>query len=914
MGDYGKTLQLPKTGFPMKANLPTREPERLKAWGKPDLYQEIRKHRADQKKFVLHDGPPYANGEIHMGHVLNKTLKDIVVRTQAMHGNDVPFVPGWDCHGLPIEHALLKEMGKRKEQVERVAFRKAARKYAEKYIDIQRESFKRLGILAEWEKPYLTMDYDYQATIADAFLELFEKGFIERRLKPVPWCWECETALADAELEYENKTSDSITVKFPVESDGRPTSVLVWTTTPWTLPANVGLAFHPKLTYVRVEVGQEDFILAQDLLEALGQKLGFENPKVAEKLSGKQVASLSIRHPFLDRASKGLLADFVSSEEGTGVVHIAPGHGEEDYQAGHLQNKLDVLSPVDAKGEFTEEFAPCKGEQVFKANAKIVQILKKQKTLVGAPTPYEHSYPHCWRCKQPIIFRATRQWFLKVDHQDLRDKALKAVQKAIQFHPSWGVSRIKAMLETRPDWCLSRQRYWGVPIPIVNCESCGQVARDEQFRAKVVELFKAQGADSWFEEPVESFLKASPTCCQTPKLVKEEDIIDVWFDSGVSHRAVLASGEARGLKFPADLYLEGSDQHRGWFQTSLLASIGLNGTSPFESVLTHGFVVDGEGRKMSKSLGNVIDPKEVLKKYGADILRLWVASCDYAEDVRVSNEILEQTSETYRKIRNTFRFLLGNLADFDPKKDQVDVPALLPVDQWALWRTGQLVKEVTAAFEAYEFHRAIKAVSQFCIVDLSNFYLDILKDRLYTYAANDPARRSAQTVLHAMTHALLKCTAPVLVFTAEEAWENFSFGKEASSVHLSDWPDPKMFSVSIDEKQWAAFFKLRETTLKALEEKRTSGTIGNSLEGSLTLTFQDRALEPLKEFFSELLVVSVAEGILSKGKGPEVGVEVRRAQGEKCQRCWRYPGDVGSDSKHPGICQRCVRAVEAVDA
>jgi len=927
MGDYRTTLNLPKTDFPMRASLPAREPERLARWEQSGLYRQIRERRRGAQRFILHDGPPYANGEIHMGHALNKTLKDIIVRYKTMRGYDAPYVPGWDCHGLPIEHQLLKEMGKRKEEVSRETVRQAARAYAEKYVGLQREGFQRLGILGDWANPYLTMDHRYQAAIAECFLILFERGFIERRLKPVPWCAECETALAEAELEYEEKISDSIYVTFQVDPKdvqkrwpelakrrGASVFAVVWTTTPWTLPANVGLAFHPGLTYCVVDVQRhEHYLVAKDRLEALRQRFGWgDAARIVTQCLGDDLEGLEAQHPFLPRRVKGVLADFVSSTEGTGVVHIAPGHGEEDYQVGHLGYGLKIVSPVDHRGRFTKEFDRCFGQHVFASNRELISLMKRDGMLLGDPEPYRHSYPHCWRCKQPVIFRATQQWFLGVDHQELRRRLLDDIQRAIHFIPAWGKNRLSAMVESRPDWCLSRQRYWGVPIPIISCAACGKVYAQE-LQDRIVRLFREQGADVWFERPAEALLGMPPRCCGAPKLQKEEDIIDVWFDSGASHHAVLVPRQDADLAFPADLYLEGSDQHRGWFQTSLIVAKGVYGGPPFRGVLTHGFVVDGDGRKMSKSLGNVIAPQDVLKTYGADILRLWVASCDYADDVRLSPGILDQTAELYRKVRNTLRYLLGNLADFDRKHHEVAPERLVPVDRWAITRAVSVVAEVTDAYEAYEFHRAVRVIAQFCIVDLSNFYLDVLKDRLYTWPANALERRSAQTALHAVFEALVKLIAPLMPYTADEAWEAAGM-TDVPSVHLSVWPEgsAERWRSLADEKAWTSFFTIRDVVLKALEVQRAAGTIGDPAEAAVTVTIHEPSLwasvQPLLPWMAELLLVSAAH--VTEGRGDGLArAEVRHAPGTKCQRCWRYTTDVGRSEAHPTLCARCVDAL-----
>lgn len=924
---YKETLNLPQTSFPMKGDLPRREPEMLKRWEEEGLYRRIRKIFSGRRKFILHDGPPYANGPIHMGHALNKVLKDIIVKYKTMNGFDTPYVPGWDCHGLPIEYSLLKEMGKRKEEVPQLEFRKKARAYAEKYVNIQREEFKRLGVFGDWENPYLTMSYEYQAVIAESFLTLFEKGFIEQRHKPVPWCFECETALADAELEYENKTSDSVYVCFPLEEkvQGRSAAVLIWTTTPWTLPANVGIAFHPDLCYVVADTEQGTFVFAEARQESLCEKLRWRKLEIVKDFRGSEIPLQEARHPFLERKTRRIFADFVSRTEGTGVVHIAPGHGEEDYQIGHLKENLPILSPVDEKGRFTKEFSPCEGMNVFKANARIIELLKEKNSLLHQEK-YEHSYPHCWRCKNPIIFRATPQWFLKVDHNLLRREALDQIHKRVHFFPASGRNRIASMVEIRPDWCLSRQRYWGVPIPLLRCHSCNKIFASE-IKKKVVEIFQKGGADAWFLNSVQDFFDQKPPCCPHPDLRKENDILDVWFDSGVSHQAVLKKNSE--LRYPADLYLEGSDQHRGWFQVTLLTGVALDGHPPFESVLTHGFVVDGEGRKMSKSLGNVISPQEVMKDYGADVLRLWVAASDYEEDVRLSRQILSQLVESYRKIRNTFRYLLGNLSDFSYQKDRLAFEKMESLDQWALGRCHKLVKEVTEHYERFEFHSVYRKIYEFCTIYLSNFYFDVLKDRLYTARRDGAKRRSAQTALFYILRNLVKILAPLLPFTTEEVWRSLVIEEGVGSVHESDWP--REYSRFIDEvafRDWEDFLSIRDPINRELEKKRQAKVIGSSLEAKMEIATED---EGLRSYFERLqknlafgLVVSQAnlvpkaEGdgwssistvLPSDGKTRSFKIRVSEAEGEKCVRCWNYSPTVGVHRKHPALCEKCIEAV-----
>ncbi|MFA5160186.1 MAG: isoleucine--tRNA ligase, partial [Candidatus Omnitrophota bacterium] len=853
----------------MKANLAQREPEMLKNWETEGVYSAIRAKSAGKPKYVLHDGPPYANGHIHIGHALNKVLKDLIVKYQTMRGHDALYVPGWDCHGLPIEHACLKEMGKRKEEVDRVEFRKQARKYAEKFIAIQREEFKRLGIFGEWEKPYLTMNYEYQTVIAASFLKLYEDGFIEQRLKPVPWCYDCETALADAELEYvEDYKSKSVYVMFPA-MNSKDVHYLVWTTTPWTLPANVGLALHPDLEYITVETEKGKLIFARKLLETLREKLGFKQVKEIGIKKGKDFSGAEAKHPFLNRISKIITADYVSSEDGTGIVHIAPGHGEDDYKFGHLHNDLPILSPVDSRGRFTEEYSDHKGKHVFKANPEITEILHKNGLLLKEED-HSHSYPHCWRCKKPIIFRATTQWFMKIDHKDLRKRMQGAIGKDIQFIPDWGKNRIGAMVETRPEWCLSRQRLWGVPIPVIRCKNCTGVHFVKESRAKILEFFKKEGTDAWFARPAADFVPAGTKCpkCGKSEFEKETDIIDVWFDSGVSHQAVLK--QYPGLQYPADLYLEGSDQHRGWFQSALTTSMALENKSPFKSVLTHGFVMDGQGKKMSKSAGNVVTPQHVMKEFGADVLRLWVTSCDYQFDVRLSDEILKQLVDTYRKIRNTFRYFLSNLYDFDPAKHRVPYEKLHPLDRWAMAKTDHLVAAVTDLYEHFEFHEIYREVYDFCVVDLSAYYLDILKDTLYTAAPDSWLRRSAQTAFFYILSRLVKIVAPILPFTADEVWKSYKLEENVTTVHASAWPVSSGVKTGNDFRDWEHLREVRNAITPFLEKKRETKEIGAGLEAKVIFTAEDpESAEILHRYEKELARVFVVSQVALETKTVE---------------------------------------------
>lgn len=906
--DYKDTLNLPKTDFPMKGNLPVREPQILAEWEKEGIYGKIRGKLKDAPKYVLHDGPPYANGNIHIGHALNKTLKDIVVKYKTMQGFDSPYVPGWDCHGMPIEHQLFKEMKKTKHDVDQVKFRKKAFDFAMKFMQIQKEEFKRLGIFGDWDNPYLTLRPEYEKEVAASFNKLAREGFIYHGLKPINWCARCETALAEAEVEYEDHLSPSIYVKFIYDSG----TFIVWTTTPWTLISNVAIALHPELTYVEFKTKDGDvFIFAEDLLDNLTSKLGLQG-RVINKKKGSKFENIAAEHPFLKRTSKVILADFVSNEEGTGCVHIAPGHGQEDYAAG-LKYNLPVIMPVDDKGKFTKSgFSDYEmpdflvNKNVFDANEVIVEILKDKKKLLLAEEA-KHSYPHCWRCKQPLLFRATKQWFMGVDKNNLRSKTLDEIKK-IEWVPAIGEKRISSMVELRPDWCLSRQRYWGVPIPILYCSSCSREIIDEKVMKMIEDIFEKEGSDSWFIKDASNFVPEGFLCpeCGANKFEKEKDILDVWFESGASHQGVLKIRD--DLSFPADLYLEGSDQHRGWFQTSLLIGMGVAGKAPFKNVLTHGFVVDGEGKKMSKSAGNVIAPQEIISEKGADVLRLWASSSSYFDDVRISSEILQRTVEAYRKFRNTAKFLLGNVSDFDPDKDSVESKDMLEIDRWALSRLNSTLKDVTGGFERFAYHEVTAFLYKFCIVDLSSFYLDILKDRLYTFARGSKERRSAQTALFKILDVLVRGLAPLIPFTAEEIWRYF---KKEGSVHLSDWPKVDEGAIDLDlENSWSRLIQLRNEALKALEEKRISKAIGSSLEAKIILYIKDdleyNSLTLHLKDLPALFIVSQVE----IRKADKKAIEVVKAEGKKCSRCWNWTTFVGRDKRHPMLCERCVNVVE----
>ena len=932
--EHKKTLNLPKTNFPMKANLSQREPQFLEKWKKTDIYELIRKKQAGKQKFVLHDGPPYANGTIHMGHVLNKVLKDIVVKYKTMRGYDAPYIPGWDCHGLPIEYQLLKELGKSKHDLDKVEFRKQARRYAGKYVKIQGKEFQRLGVFGDWGKPYLTMVPAYAATVIGCFEQLYNKGYIYRGLKPILWCPHCETALAEAEVEYDNHVSPSIFVKFKVKN-GLPeaavnlknVSMVIWTTTPWTLPANLAVAIRPEYTYsfVQQDNSEEILVIAKQLVQGVMETVGTNDFKRLLDISGKELEKTITQHPFIDRESPIVFSEHVTLEHGTGCVHTAPGHGEEDFEVG-LHYGLPIYAPVTEKGAFIKDVEHFGGLNVFKANPLITEYMKKNGSLLHAHK-LEHPYPHCWRCKQPIIYRATKQWFLGVDRHDLRQQVLESI-KHTNWIPAIGEKRINSMVMARPDWCLSRQRLWGVPIPVFYCNDCDTELVTTEIIDYVKDLVEKEGSDIWFQRKANELLPPGTKCpkCGKHEFSKEEDILDVWFDSGTSHQAVLHTRS--DLVWPADLYLEGSDQHRGWFQTSLLTAVSLEGKAPYKTVLTHGFVVDGDGRKMSKSLGNVIAPQDILPKYGADILRLWVASIDYKGDLPISPEILSQLADSYRKLRNTFRFLLSNLYDFNPNKDSVASDKMLELDRWIVGRTHRLLQRVTAAYDKYQFHEVYHSIYNFCVVELSAFYLDILKDRLYTSIPDSLERRSAQTALTEILRILLRLVAPVLPFTAEEIWQYLPEEmKQEESVHLSDWLEPQAENInSILEPVWDQLFNVRAEVLKVLEESRRKGVVGSPLEARVELLLANPELKQFLNVYNSLLpaifIVSqvdvkdyIADSAAAKEALPAgdvwgLYVLVTKAKGDKCVRCWNWSETVGQAKDHPQICERCYKVVK----
>ena len=926
--DYRATLNLPQTKFNMKANLSQKEPLYLKRWENEDLYGQIQESCKDKPLYVLHDGPPYANGHIHLGTAFNKILKDIILKSRRMAGLNAPYIPGWDCHGLPIEHNVDKELGQKKDQISKLSKRGACRKYAQKWIKIQKDEFKRLGVLGDWQEPYLTMNYPYEATIAREFNRFLLSGSVIRNKKPVYWCSTCTTALAEAEVEYFDHTSPSIYVKFQVRDDladidpalaGNRVSVVIWTTTPWTLPANLAVAFHPDFVYAAVAVRGEVWIMAKDLVEPVMKQFGIDEYTVTATFSARGLENRKCRHPFLDRDSLMVLADYVTIEAGTGCVHTAPGHGADDYLTG-LRYGLDVLSPVDSEGRFTAEAGPYAGQQIPGVNRLINDDMQKSGVLIHQ-SDIKHSYPHCWRCKKPVMYRATPQWFISMD-MGIRQRALESIRK-VEWTPAWGMQRILSMVEGRPDWCLSRQRAWGVPITVISCTSCGEVVKDQALVQKIDELFLKEGADAWFKYEAREFLGQGTVCvkCGGGEFTKEEDILDVWFDSGVSHAAVCE--ERPELRSPADLYLEGSDQHRGWFQSSLLTSVGTRDQAPFKGVLTHGYVVDGQGKKMSKSIGNVVAPGEVIEKYGAEILRLWVASEDYRDDVKVSDEILRQISDAYRKIRNTIRYLLGNLSDFDPGKNSVELQELPELDRWALVRFEELRRKIVAAYERYEFHSIYQNLNYFCGMTMSAFYLDILKDRLYTSGTNSHSRRSAQTALFRILDGMIRLMAPILSFTAAETWEHlYNLDPKAplsESVFFADFPAPMPDLMDQEaEARWGRLIALRSEITKALEIARREKIIGHPLEAEVLLLVAGELGDFLTQEWQTLQEISIVSVLTGVEEFPDIGlapffseeikglaIMVRPADGDKCERCWTRSTSVGGNKEHPVICDRC---------
>jgi len=927
--EYKETLNLPKTDFAMKANLARKEPEILAWWDTIDIYGKIRGSSHGRDKYILHDGPPYANGDIHLGTALNKIIKDIVIKSKSMVGFDCPYVPGWDCHGLPIEHQVDRELGAKKATLSQTEKRRLCRDYAERFVDIQRDQFKRLGVFGDWDHPYKTMDHDYEAATVAEMGKLLLGGSVYRGRKPVYWCASCKTALAEAEVEYADHTTPSIFVRFPFVSDisellpnlaGEKISVAIWTTTPWTLPANLAIALHKDFDYVAVKIDDEVLILAKDLCDDCLAAFGYGDRDyyIIEEFNGSLLEGFRCRHPFIDRESELILAPFVTLEAGTGCVHIAPGHGQEDYEIG-LEYGIDVYAPVDDDGKFTDDVDFFAGTFVFDANEDVIRKLQEVGALL-ARFDMEHQYPHCWRCKNPIIFRSTEQWFISMEKSNLRTQALDAIH-GVTWVPAWGRDRIYGMIENRPDWCISRQRLWGVPLTIFFCSTCGREVYSQEIVDHVVALVQDHGTDVWFEKAAADLLPSGTTCphCGGTEFVKEMNILDVWFDSGVSHAAVLENTERwRDLRSPAEMYLEGSDQHRGWFHSSLLESVGTRHRAPYKTVLTHGFVVDGEGKKMSKSLGNVIDPQKMVDIYGAEILRLWVAAEDYTVDIRISDEILKRLVDAYRRIRNTSRFILGNLYDFDPETDMVPSDTMNEFDRWALHRLQGIIDRVRKAYDNFQFHVVYYTLYNFCTVDLSSLYLDVLKDRLYTSRSDSQDRRSAQSALFVIITAMVRLLAPVLSFTAEEIWKSIpDFAGKADSVHVASFPeaDEALIDTELADR-WSTLIALKAEVSKAIEIARGEKIVGHSLDCRVDIavpasmrSLADGYVDELKTLciISQLSIVD--EGTLrnpfESTEYEGVKVAVQKARGGKCERCWNFSETVGMSTEHPALCERC---------
>ncbi|HVW79069.1 MAG TPA: isoleucine--tRNA ligase [Alloacidobacterium sp.] len=924
------TLTLPQTDFPMKANLPQNEPLRLKKWAETKLYDQIRKARQGSPRYLLHDGPPYANGPIHLGHALNKCLKDFIVKSKTMAGFDAPYVPGFDCHGLPIEIKVDEQFGRKKLEMSSVEFLAACRAYAQKYIDLQTSQFVRLGVFGRWEEPYVTMSRQYEARTLEIFYRFFEQGFVYKGLKPVYWCIHDRTALADAEIEYEMHTSPSVYVKYALTSDaaaidpalaGKKVSTIIWTTTPWTLPASLAVAFHPELEYVGLELDGQTYIVADALAASVREACKLQEAKEVARFKGAALERATFQHPFLDRSILGVLADYVTTEQGTGAVHTAPAHGADDFYTGSKYG-LDQTCNVDNAGRLRNGLPEYDGLTVFKANTPIIELLEKRGVLMGRSDIY-HSYPHCWRCHNPVIFRATEQWFIEIDKQmgetTFRKLALDAIRNDIKWDPAWGEDRIANMIETRPDWCISRQRIWGVPIAVFLCNLCHKPLNDAKINQSIVDLFAKDGIAVWHTREAAELLPAGTTCsCGGTDFRKEMDILDVWFDSGASWHAVMDAEPE--IAPPADLYFEGGDQYRGWFHTSLLTSVGVSKDhkSPYTMVGTAGWTLDEQGRAMSKSLGNGVDPVDIANRLGAEIVRLWVASVDFREDVAASENLMQRVADNYRKLRNTFRFLLGNLSGFNPAEHSITYDELLPLDQYMLARTRELVERVCGWYEGFEFHRVYHAVNEFCIVDLSALYLDVLKDRMYTFAPSSKERRSAQTVIYKITDALVRLVAPILSFTADEVWEYLpEDANRVESVHFAQFPkadditpqDTKLLT------DWSRLLEIRDEVLKALEAERKAGKIGKALEAKVSVLASAADYELLYRLESSLKeLFNVSQVAITKTQN---GVEVKPepAEGTKCERCWNYypddsPQRVQPYGPWPKVCGRCANALE----
>ncbi len=929
--DLKKTVNLPKTAFSMKANLPAAEPKMLADWEAAKLYERIRESRAGRAQYVLHDGPPYANGNIHLGTAFDKILKDFIVKSKTMAGFDAPYIPGWDCHGLPIEIKVDSQLGKRKASMSAAEIRAACRAYAAKFVDIHRTEFKRLGVFGRWQDPYLTMSAEYESVIAQAFVDFLHGGYVYKGLKPVHWCIHDRTALAEAEVEYENHSSPTIYVRFKMVSDpaaldpalaGRDVSVLIWTTTPWTIPANLAISFNPKFEYVAVDTPEGITIVAEGLLPQVAETLGWDRTVVA-RFPGSKLEKALFRHPFIERDSLGLLGDHVTLEQGTGAVHTAPGHGQEDFVICQRYG-IPVYCPVDAAGRmFQAEGADGKlpnellGKTVWQANPIVIRLLEENGAL-ASQARFEHSYPHCWRCHNPVIFRATEQWFIGMDREGLRARALEAI-KTVKWFPLWGEERMSNMIAMRPDWCISRQRVWGVPIIVFYCETCGEPFTAKEVLERVIAEFREHTSDIWYSRTAAELMGPGHVCgkCGGTEFRKETDILDVWFDSGSSHLAVLTPENK--LPWPSDIYLEGGDQYRGWFQSSLLIGVGIKNQSPYRECATHGWTLDADGRAMSKSVGNIIEPAEIVGKKGADILRLWVASVDLTEDVRMSEVILDRLSEAYRKLRNTFRWMLGNLGAFDPEKDSLPANSLHGVDVWILVRAGELIDRCLDAYRQYAFHKVYRAVYDFATTELSAVYFDVAKDRLYTAGSNSTARRSAQTALYRLNRTLVRLLAPILSFTAEEVWKHMPAGTAGvASVHLAYFPESRELTEGLSEAQiqqagdWERLVPVRDQVLKALDAAREDKVIGSALEAAVLLRAAGEVYSLLVKHEADLPGWFIVSQVgLHRTNSEELAVTVERARGDKCERCWKFTTDVGSHPEFPTVCAACASVLES---
>jgi isoleucyl-tRNA synthetase len=932
-----KTLNLPKTDFSMKANLPQNEPKWLERWEKMDIYRKIRESRRGAPSYILHDGPPYANGAIHEGHALNKCLKDFVVKSKTMAGFDSPYVPGWDCHGLPIEIKVDEALGRKKLEMPAIKVRWKCREYAEKFLNIQRDQFKRLGILGRWDQPYSTMSKQYESVIVRQLFDFMENGAVYKGLRPVYWCIHDKTALAEAEIEYSNHTSPSVWVRYRLTSDpakidpalaGKKVSTIIWTTTPWTLPASMAVAFHPDLEYVALEHNGELYIVADALAKATIDACKLSGASIAARFPGRQLEHATFAHPFLDRQILGVLANYVTTEQGTGAVHTAPSHGADDFYTG-TKYKLDQRTNVDEAGHLQNGLPEYEGKTVFQANQPIIELLKSRGVLM-AEAKIEHSYPHCWRCHNPVIFRATEQWFISmeapVDGSTLRQRSLDEIKK-VKWIPAWGEERISNMIATRPDWCISRQRVWGVPIAVFFCEGCGKLLESKESHSTVVELFSREGADAWYTKEAKDILPAGTKCpgCSGPAFRKETDIIDVWFESGSSHAAVL--GHEPDLPWPADLYLEGGDQYRGWFHSSLLVAVGTRGHAPYRAVATNGWTLDPQGKATSKSLGNGLDPIEIAKKLGGEIIRLWVASVDFQEDVTVSEDLMKQVAENYRKVRNTFKYLLSNLPDFVPAQNAVKFDDLQPLDKYWLLRTAELSDRVRGYYERFEFHRIYHLVNEFA-VDLSTGFIDVVKDRLYTSAPNSHGRRSAQTATWRIAEALVRLVAPIMSFTADEIW-SFLPGVPGrqESIHLAHFPKAEDITGAVSDpksaetvwKDFETLMKVRDAALKALEVARQEKTIGSALEAVVTISGPSELVPLLQRYRNDLRFLLIVSGVEVKpssgGNGnTPLHVLIEKAPGQKCDRCWNYSTHVGENDRYPTVCERCTAALNEIES